>query len=173
MLAGLILSLFFTTTQAGKIYQQPDKFLAETFAEGVPEPEIIWLTGQRKQVVKKILGHRYTSLRVRYWKEAERSVWILEEVGKDLPITVGLIVNQGKIERIKVLEFRESRGAEIRYPFFTDQFTHSTLTDEYVLSKNIDGISGATLSVRAMKKLASLALFLASETEPDHVKPAP
>jgi hypothetical protein len=63
---------------------------------------------------------------------------------------------------VKVLIFRESRGWEVRYPFFTDQFKDATLTAERNLDRKIDGISGATLSVNALTKLARLALFLDS-----------
>jgi uncharacterized protein with FMN-binding domain len=97
---------------------------------------------------------------VRYWGDAGRSAWILEEVGKEQPITVGLVVSDGRIERVKVLVFRESRGWEVRHPFFTDQFRDTGLTGERDLDRDIDGISGATLSVRALKKLARLALYL-------------
>jgi hypothetical protein len=59
-----------------------------------------------------------------------------------------------------VLAFRESRGWEIRYPFFTDQFSGLTLAPDGYLSKPIDGITGATLSVRAVERVTRLALWL-------------
>ena len=61
---------------------------------------------------------------------------------------------------MKVLVFRESRGWEVRYPFFTEQFADASLKAETKLDRKIDGISGATLSVDALIKLARLALFL-------------
>ena len=101
-----------------------------------------------------------------------RSAWILEEIGKDKPITVGLVVNNNTLERIRVLIFRESRGWEVRYPFFTDQFRGAGLADEHRLDRHIDGISGATLSVRALEKLARLALYLHGKTiSPDDTAP--
>ena len=154
-------------------YQEPEDFLSEAFAGEPPEAAVIWLTGERKDVTNRILGHPYTSLRVRYWQKAERSAWILEEVGKDLPITTGIVINAGHMENIKVLVFRESRGWEIRHPFFTDQFTQAALKDDYQLDRQIDGISGATLSVRAMKKLATLALYLDAEIRTQDVSPTP
>jgi hypothetical protein len=154
-------------------YQEPEDFLSETFAGEPPEAKVIWLTGERKDTVKKILGHRYSSLRVRYWQDAERSAWILEEIGKDQPITVGVAVNNGRMENIKVLVFRESRGWEIRHDFFTNQFREARLKDNYQLDRHIDGISGATLSVRAMKKLATLALYLDAEIRAQDVSSTP
>ena len=161
----LVLSLACTAVQARGVYQEPEAFLSETFSAQTPPPEIIWLTGERKAAVKELLGHDYPSLRVRYWREGERSAWILEEIGKDQPITIGLVVNDGRLEHIKVLVFRESRGWEIRHPFFTEQFKDATLDNNNTLDRHIDGISGATLSVRAMTKLAALALYLDSESK--------
>ena len=172
LLLILLLTSISTLVLAGGTYQEPEDFLSETFAGEPPEPAVVWLTGDRKSAVTEILGHRYTSLRVRYWQVAERSAWILEEVGKDLPITVGIVINASHIERIKVLIFRESRGWEIRHSFFTDQFNDSRLEDGYQLDRQIDGISGATLSVRAMKKLAALALYLDAEIRKQNVTPA-
>ena len=107
-----------------------------------------------------ILGHRYPSLRVRYWGDARRSAWILEEIGKEKPITVGLVVNGQNIEQVRVLAFRESRGWEVRYPFFTDQFANARLTDNERLDRSIDGITGATLSVGAVTRIARVALLM-------------
>jgi len=30
-----------------------------------------------------------------------KTVWILDEIGKEKPITVGIVVDDGKIERVK------------------------------------------------------------------------
>ena len=105
------------------------------------------------------MGHDLGALRVRYWTKNGKTVWVLNEIGKQHPITVGLVVKQNKLQRLKVLIFRESRGWEVRHPFFTEQFKQIGITSENKLERNIDGISGATLSVIALKKLARLALY--------------
>ena len=149
---------------ADEAYQSPEEFLLEAFNGSTPEAGVIWLKGDIKNTASDILGHPYQGLRIRYWGEGDRSAWILEEIGKVKPITVGLVVNDDELEVIRVLAFRESRGWEVRYPFFTDQFTGIGLTKDNDLNRSIDGISGATLSVRALKKLARLALYLHSQT---------
>jgi hypothetical protein len=158
---------------AATTYQTPEAFLDGVFAGQPPEAAVVWLTGQRKETAEQILGHRYPTLRIRYWQSGQRSAWILEEIGKEQPITVGIVVNAGRIELVKVLVFRESRGWEIRHPFFTDQFKSAQLDKEQQLDRHIDGISGATLSVRAMLKLARLALYLDGATRDPHVTPPP
>jgi len=177
MIKNLLLTLCLLLTGPANLsaatYQSAEDFLKQSFAGQPPEPAVVWLTGERKTAVEEILGHRYAALRVRYWRREQRSAWILEEIGKDQPITVGIVVDQARIERVKVLVFRESRGWEIRHPFFTDQFKTATLNGDWQLDRHIDGISGATLSVRAMQKLARLALFLDGITGVANVAPTP
>ena len=107
----------------------------------------------------RILRHGYGVERIGYWSEGARTVWILEEIGRYRPITVGLIVSNGEIETIRVLVFRESHGWEVRHAFFTDQFEGLSLDADNNLTANVDGISGATLSVNALRNLARLALY--------------
>lgn len=145
------------------VYQTKADFLALAFDNTVPSSQTIWLKGSVKTTLQDILGHRYQGLRVRYWQKEQRTAWVLEEIGKEQPITFGVIVHAGKIEKITVLAFRESRGWEIRYPAFTQQFVGARL-NSLTLDRPIDGISGATLSVWAMTGVARVALYLASLT---------
>lgn len=145
---------------ANGVYQTKDAFLNEAFDQSPPKPNIIWVTKDKKQVIEDILQHRAGFLRLRYWQQEQKTVWILNEIGKEKPITVGVVINNGKIQQLKVLAFRESRGWEVKHDFFTRQFNKVSLSDETRLSETIDGISGATLSVRALKKIARIALYL-------------
>jgi len=145
---------------ATSVYQDPEEFLHEAFAGRPPQASKLWINKELKQKITATLGHGLNRLRLSYWKLEGRSVWILDEIGKDEPITTGIIVNRGQVEAVRVLIFRETRGWEIRYPFFTDQFKGISLNQNNELDRGIDGISGATLSVRAVTNLARLALLL-------------
>lgn len=165
MRRSLLLTLVYLLSPAPVLgaqgtYQEPADFLSNVFDGSVPRPSLIWMTGDVKAVVEQIMGHRYASLRVRYWRRDLTTAWVLEEIGKERPITTGLVVRDGQLSKLKVLIYRESRGWEVRHEFFTEQFTGATLTGDLELDRRIDGITGATLSVRAMKKLARLALYL-------------
>jgi len=156
----LLFSLFSGKALAGGVYQEPDAFIAEVFANNPPKAEVIWPSKELKAQIKDILGHDYKGLRIRYWQQENRTAWILDEIGKDKPITTGFVINYGRIERVRVLIFRESRGWEVRHAFFTDQFDNASLKNGAELDRYIDNISGATLSVRAVTKLARVALLL-------------
>lgn len=157
--ALLVCMLPVSLVLAGGVYQSPEAFIAGTFSDKPPAPQLLWLKGDVRETSTAIMGHRYPAIRIRYWLQDGRSAWILEETGKERPITTGLVVGDHGIEKIRVLIFRESRGWEVKHPFFTDQFPGAGLDDELSLDRDIDGISGATLSVRALKKLARLALY--------------
>jgi hypothetical protein len=107
-----------------------------------------------------LLGHEPAQLRQRYWTGGGKTAWILEEVGKEQPITAGFVVSGARIEQARVLVYRESRGGEIRYPAFLEQYDRAGLTAEGQLDRPIDGIAGATLSVHAMERMARAALYL-------------
>lgn len=149
-----------TVFGAENTYQSPDDFLKAAFQGIVPKPGVLWLGAIIRSEIKKIMGHAYPGARIRFWKQSQRTAWILEEVGKYKPITAGIIVNSGQIEQVRVLIYRESHGWEVRYPFFTRQFKDIRLNANRGLSRGIDGISGATLSVNALTRLATLALYL-------------
>ncbi len=156
----LLCALTSSITVAGGMYQEPADFINQVFDNKPPKARVLWLNKGLKQQIVKILDHKYKSLRVRYWQQDNKTAWILEEIGKEKYITTGFVINNSKIERVKVLAFRESRGWEVRHDFFTDQFKQARLKNNHRLDKTIANISGATLSVRALKKLARIALLL-------------
>lgn len=142
------------------VYLEPVTFINNVFSGQPPAPSKLTIKGQLAQDIKNILEHRYKKIRLSYWQHQQRTVWILEEIGKERPITAGFVVENNKIQDFKVLVFRESRGWEIRNEFFTRQFSGAYLKTNQRLDRHIDNITGATMSVNAMKKLSRMALYL-------------
>lgn len=160
---ALILIILFLITPlafAKGVYLEPEEFIESTFNGSPPEAERVIVKGELSKEIKSILGERYRKIRIPFWREGNRTVWILERIGKELPITAGFVITDNKIENFKVLIFRESRGWEIRNDFFTRQFDGGKLIEKNKLNHRIDNITGATLSVNAMKKLSRMALYL-------------
>ena len=141
-------------------YQSRAEFLQETFGTEQPASDVVWFDDELRGKAEQILGHAPTVLRLRYWFDTTRTAWIIDEIGKELPITFGIVIENREIQALHVMQFRESRGWEIRYPFFTRQFAKLRLDESGSLDQRIDGISGATLSVKAATRSARLALLL-------------
>lgn len=135
-----------------------ERFLGETLGKP-PAAEMLWIVGDLQPTARTILEHDYPAARVRYWRAGTRTVWVLDEIGKEMPITVGISIDKGAVERVKVLVYRESRGWEVKSPSFVAQYFGAKLDSGKKLDKQIDGISGATLSVRALSRLTRLALL--------------
>jgi hypothetical protein len=157
-LLALVLGLCPPAQALGEVYQTPEAFVAEVFGT-LPPPRVLWLSREVQAGAAAILDHPPANLRQRYWSDGAKSVWILEEIGKEELITAGFVISQGHIDHARVLAYRESRGQEVRHPSFLKQFAGAGLDKSDRLDRGIDGISGATLSVHAMERMARLALY--------------
>lgn len=154
----------FSTAVLGKgVYQTTPEFITDVFSPEESQQEYLWLTPELKASAGDIMKHSVRGLRVRYWRLGVKTAWVMEEIGKELPITIGVVINQGSVEQVKILAFRESRGWEVRYPAFTAQYLGAQMTPDKKMDTHVDGITGATLSVRAVTKIATLALFYHQE----------
>ena len=147
-----------------RVYKQPSEFIKSAFGGKIPATSVLSLSGDMKSRAKAIMAHKYGESRVRFWKQGKRSVWILEEIGKTQPITTGFLIENGRIKSVEILIYRESHGWEVSKPFFTKQFSNASLKNGDQLSTGIRNVAGATLSVRAVTKLARLALYFDSIT---------
>jgi len=136
------------------------------FAGQSPSAKMLWIDESLRTAVEDLLGHPFDVLRVRYWQDGDKSAWIFDEIGKEQPITIGVSVMSGTVDVVRVLEFRESRGWEVRHPFFTDQFVGARVVGERTFDRSIDGITGATLSVAAVTRVVKLALLLSEQAGP-------
>jgi hypothetical protein len=136
-------------------------FLEETFQQAVPKPQRLWVKADIKPAVQKILEPGMPKLSYRYWQANGKTVWLLDELGKERDITTAVVIKNQQVHAVKVVVYRESRGGEVQVPWFTDQFKGARHDTDW--QREVDGISGATLSVRALKKQTELALYLSRQ----------
>ncbi len=74
-----------------------------------------------------------------------------DEIGLHEPITMLVSVTAGReVGPVRVLVFRESRGGEVRRKRFLEQFLGKTRADPLRLTRDIDAVTGATYSSRAV-----------------------
>jgi len=161
LLAGPTL-LWPALAPAEEIYVKAEDYIAAALDRKPGKPHVLWVTRDIKPMIRMILRGEKSPLRYRYYRTGNRTVWILDIIGKTLPITTGITIENGKVIDMTVLTYRESHGSEIRYPAYRQQFNDIGLTEKLLLSKPVNGISGATLSSNAMKKIVRLALYLDS-----------
>jgi Na+-translocating ferredoxin:NAD+ oxidoreductase RnfG subunit len=144
---------------ATRVYQKPSDFVKASLG-GLPSTQALQLTAAQQNSVSRLLGKRYKTTTIRYWTSKGKTAYILAEIGKVEYITVGISVKGGKIEGLSVLVYRETHGMEVARTSFTKQFKGVSIKSDSQLTRNPPNIAGATLSVRALTKLARLALYL-------------
>lgn len=84
----------------------------------------------------------------RVWAVDSGGFFIVDEVvGKHEMITYAVGLNaDGSVRQIEILEYRETYGSEIRDAAWRAQFVGRTPASPPFLNRNIENISGATLS---------------------------
>lgn len=149
---------FATVTLAGA-NPPAESFVAAQFTNA-PSASLLALTGEVASAIREIMGYPYPHTEISYWEAEGKTVWVLEGRGRSGVITAGFVVRAGRLEKMEVLVYRERRGRQVRSRSFTRQFEGALLTEDRQLDRRIDGITGATISVKAMQNLARAALFL-------------
>jgi Na+-translocating ferredoxin:NAD+ oxidoreductase RnfG subunit len=152
----LILSLLTVSLQTHAKTEIKD-FLENTFGE-IPKSQRLWLDKKHQEEIKKQFNPSQIKLSYRYWQSASTTAWVLDEIGKERNITTAIVIENNAIKNVEVIVYRESRGRQVQNQRFTQQYKQKTQQSN--LSKEIDSISGATLSVNAVNKQVKLALWL-------------
>ena len=106
--------------------------LEMTLGWRVPETEFVFYRGQRKG---QDLG----------------VAMVTEEKGRFKPITFIVKVGaDGRVENVLLMVYRESRGDGVKRQRFLKQFRKKDVDSGMRLNRDIIGVSGATLSSRAL-----------------------
>lgn len=150
-----------TYKPADRVFNKTSDYVKSFFGGETPKKATVWVIGDLRDDINQVInGADNTPVRYRYWRKDSRTLWVLDSVARSMPITAGVVVENGKIEDISVLVYRESRGHEVQNRMHRVQYYGATITDNNTLDKPINGISGSTLSVNSMKRMARIALLL-------------
>ena len=156
----LLIKIIFLSNAFAKLEIEEENFIKKIMASESFEKARVILKKDQLVTVQIPMGDKYKKRIFKYWKTNEKTVWILNSIGKYKPITAAFIVKECKINSAHVLIYREQHGYEIKYPSFLSQFNNLKVNNEFRLTRNIDNISGATLSVHSMDRMARTALIL-------------
>ena len=114
-----------------------------------------WLTDEQKLAIEKIALMKIEENRFTYYvgKKADKPTGYMvidHIIGKSFPITFMTVLNvDGTVRDVEIMIYREPRGWEVRYPTFMSQFFGRNAQSDF---REINSITGATLSVRAITK---------------------
>lgn len=87
-----------------------------------------------------------------------------DQLGEHQPITFATKLSQrAVVERVEILAYREPRGDEVRDARFRGQFVGKTSHDQLRLNRDIDAVTGATISSAATALAVRRAAVLVEE----------
>jgi len=87
-----------------------------------------------------------------------------DEQGLHQPITFATRLSpRGMVERVEIMVYREPRGDEVRDARFRKQFEGKTSQDQLRLNRDIDAVSGATVSSASLAVGVRRATVLVEE----------
>ena len=138
------------------------------FPEAMLTPDFRMLSAEQAKAIEKATGVNVLSRDLQVWRVSTGGWFIVDQViGKHefIPFAVGLD-QDGAVKGIEILEYREAYGGQVRTPAWRAQFQGKRHGAPLALRKDIQNISGASLSCRHItdgvkRLLATHALVLA------------
>ena len=143
----------------GGIREDADELIFSTYGEDIRvdfkkwnPPQEIKIYSEKKARSRFMFDHVYV------WKISESNslvgVAILDNVlGKSLPITYLTCFNMdGQLINAHIVKYREDYGYEVGNKRWLNQFIGLGINSDFIIGKNIDGISGATISVNSVTR---------------------
>jgi electron transport complex protein RnfG len=148
-----------------------EQALVQAYGQGrefVPRP--LTLTASQVGALEKRLGARLLSpycdlVEVRHSGRLEGLALVDEELGKHQPITFLISMDaKAHIRKIDLLVYRERYGGGVRSERFTNQFKGKSSADPLKITRDLDAVTGATISSKALSLGARKAVILADHT---------
>lgn len=133
-----------------KTYSTVDEARAAIWGDKAFTPAPVELTKEQMKAIKAASNVRVRNKKINAHKAEDGSWFVIDQViGKheyiDYAVGIGA---DGSVAGLEVLEYRESYGHEIIHPKWRAQFKGRGPSDELKLDREIQNISGATLSCR-------------------------
>ena len=127
------------------------------------------ITPEQEREIERASGVSVRNRTLNLWRVSTGGWFIVDQViGRhdNIPYAIGLDAD-GAVRGIEILEYRESYGGQIREPLWRAQFIGKRNGAPLALKRDIQNISGATLSCRhiadGVKRLLATHAFVIAE----------
>jgi hypothetical protein len=156
------------TPAYAKVYLSVEQAQQVMFSGATFTQQPLTLTSDQVHAIEKASGTDVLNPHVQLWKVSTGGWFIVDQVvGKHefIPIAVGLD-DSGAVKSVEILEYREAFGDQVRNPQWLAQFNGKRNGATLALNKDIQNISGATLSSKHItdglrRLLATYAIAIA------------
>ncbi len=166
ILYHFILFSFFACLCLGEIVQEPRDFLKE-FLSSVPKKtkETFVLNTEQLKKLKTLADTSSDASFTFYFGKDEKdhlkvACTVVPQEGKEGPMTIGVCFeSDGIIRSVRVIEYSEERGKPVKELRFLKQFSGKKSSEVFQVGSDIDAVSGATRSSRAVSEAVRKSSF--------------
>jgi len=139
-----------STSAYAKVYFSVEQAQQAIFPGARLVEAFVTLTDAQKREIERRTDVNVRSREIHAWKVEQGGYFVVDEVvGKHEFITYAIGLNaDGSVKQIEIMDYRESYGYEVRNAKWREQFVGKTSASALKLEKDIQNISGATLSCR-------------------------
>ena len=166
--------LFISLLAAGPIRNNSEKHIFSQFPKDVKiSMYTLDLTKKNKTSIQNEVKQVFYRDKLYYWTISQNDTTIayafIDNVkGKSMPITFMVILDKnGSIINTSIIKYREAYGGEVSSERWLAQFVNRNNNSSYKIGKNIDGITGATISVNSLSKGIQKIVLLFSHIKDD------
>ena len=150
---------FISCVFAGPIKDASETYILKIFPKDIKiKMHTLPINKKIKSTVQNQAKQKFYRDKLYYWnistKDSTIAYAFLDNVkGKSMPITFMVILDRrGNVIHSTIIKYREAYGGEVGNKRWLAQFNGYTLDSSYKIGKNIDAISGATISVNSVTK---------------------
>jgi Na+-translocating ferredoxin:NAD+ oxidoreductase RnfG subunit len=164
MLVLVAISSSLAASGHAQVYYSVRGLLAEQFRQRIQ------LSSERREEIERHLGQKLEKQEYIFYvahsaDHVDGYALFDREIGQHEYIDVATFFDgRGKVTRVEVVAYREPYGDGIRSRRFRKQFVGKAADSGFKPGHDIDVISGATLSARAMAKAVKRATLLLHDT---------
>lgn len=152
----IVLFVFHPSISKGEVYLMKKEALKRAFPEADEiVKERLWLNDIQRDKISKLCNQKIEDKRMVFYggKKSGKIIGYMlidHYIGKSLPITYMVVLNiDGTVRDVAIMVYREPQGMEVRYKSFLKQFFGKNASSTF---KDVNAITGATISVRAITK---------------------
>ena len=150
---------FISCVFAGPIKDASETYILKKFPKDIKiKMHTLPINKKMKSTVQNQAKQKFYRDKLYYWnisiKDSTIAYAFLDNVkGKSMPITFMVILDRrGNILHSNIIKYREGYGGEVGNERWLAQFNNYNPDSTYKIGKDIDAISGATISVNSVTK---------------------
>lgn len=129
------------------VYMSAEQAQQLMFAGHTLEPLPLTLSAEQIAAIERDSGVKVYAGSLRAWKADDGYFFVDQVIGKHDLITYAVALSaDGAVRQVEILEYREAYGGEVRNAHWRGQFVGRHHGDAVQTGRDIQNISGATLS---------------------------